>query len=681
MSQERKSPAGGNGRASTTNDSGRCATQHDTTETAQLQRQTVTIPLVVPEALEGIDHWVCWRYAPKPDGGKPDKLPVNPHTGGNAMSNTPSTWADLNTALDHYHAHPDKVSGIGWVPRGTDITAVDLDDCVIDGAPAPWAAHIMRQLDTYAEYSPSGTGLRLFLVGKAPGRRRRHGKIELYDGNSTQYLTFTGNHVPGTPLTVEKRQEQLTWLYDKTFPPKPQRQERPQQTPALVHGTPLAVILQKAFTAKDGAQFQRLWVGDASGHSSQSEADFALVGKLAFWLGPDADAIDSAFRGSGLMRDKWDQRHAGDGRTYGQLTIDNVLAGKTAYWTPPPPKSPGGPKPTARGKVAAQLGAYWPTAEDAETCPLCSAWHPVHRDHGTHIDLRFGHYWCHQRDCPVWQRKRAHDHLACIEDWEAVYLVDLGEDEYDHWRDAVSLKTDHYLAVPVPNDKVEALKADKEQAIKDKDTARIEELEDAIKVEDQCSRVLCFSAVPMLNAIPLDDLQLAIDVMVPAIMAIPARTSDGSHGKRLRKPKKKRAARVAEDAQESPQAAQEPQEQPQWQRGWFGIDTLDNGQLDRILGILARHGIEVKRHRGWYNASIDKDVLPQVARDVRQAMADMGKRLRIDREIDALPKNGHSASISGDLVTIEDHGGGISPAAMTCARQIAVKQHTRLAVV
>jgi len=35
------------------------------------------------------------------------------------------------------------------------------------------------------------------------------------------------------------------------------------------------------------------------------------------------------------MRPKWDERHRADGATYGQMTIEVALAGRTEFYTPP----------------------------------------------------------------------------------------------------------------------------------------------------------------------------------------------------------------------------------------------------------------------------------------------------------------------------------------------------------
>ena len=51
-----------------------------------------------PKELKGKKQWVCWRFEPDLNGGKPKKVPINPITGKGAMSNNPDTWTDYETA-------------------------------------------------------------------------------------------------------------------------------------------------------------------------------------------------------------------------------------------------------------------------------------------------------------------------------------------------------------------------------------------------------------------------------------------------------------------------------------------------------------------------------------------------------------------------------------------------------
>jgi len=60
----------------------------------------------------------------------------------------------------------------------------------------------------------------------------------------------------------------------------------------------------------------------------------ALCALLAFWTGGDGQRIDRLFRQSGLMREKWDERHYADGSTYGEVTIERVLASADEFYDP-----------------------------------------------------------------------------------------------------------------------------------------------------------------------------------------------------------------------------------------------------------------------------------------------------------------------------------------------------------
>ena len=301
-----------------------------TTATAIEQRRTVAPQLFLPQRLEAVRQWVCWRYEER--DGKATKVPVNPRTGGNASSTNPETWGGIDDALRHYHQNPVRVSGIGYVLAPCDdVIGVDLDHCITaTGTLEPWAAAIVAKLDSYAEISPSGAGLRIFLQGQLPEGGRKRGNVEMYDRG--RFLTVTGNHVEGTPLEVNERQAAIDALHAEVFADR--RPAAPDRTAAA---QPVSLadadLLAKARAAKDGRLFSALWDGDASGYPSKSEADLALCNLLAFWTGNDSKRIDQLFRQSGLYRPKWDERHAADGRTYGERTCDRATD-RTDVYTP-----------------------------------------------------------------------------------------------------------------------------------------------------------------------------------------------------------------------------------------------------------------------------------------------------------------------------------------------------------
>lgn len=92
-------------------------------------------------------------------------------------------------------------------------------------------------------------------------------------------------------------------------------------------------LLDKARRA--GPSLDVLYRGDWQGrYPSQSEADLALCSKLTFWFQKDAVCIDRIFRQSSLFRAKWDEKHFGDGSTYGQMTVEMAISGRRDVYVP-----------------------------------------------------------------------------------------------------------------------------------------------------------------------------------------------------------------------------------------------------------------------------------------------------------------------------------------------------------
>jgi putative DNA primase/helicase len=173
----------------------------------------------IPDDLKARDKWVLWK-AESPEGGdekKPTKIPYSLR-GRRARVNDPQTWGSFEQCYARYSKNS-RYDGIGFVfSSDDDIIGIDLDHCrdVASGQITPRARKIITDLNSYAEVSVSGAGVHIILKGKIPGRSRRRGGIEMYD--SGRFFVMTGEHVDGTPLTVERRQHELNELYKEIFP-------------------------------------------------------------------------------------------------------------------------------------------------------------------------------------------------------------------------------------------------------------------------------------------------------------------------------------------------------------------------------------------------------------------------------------------------------------------------------
>ena len=289
----------------------------------------------IPNELKICPNWICWKAVPQPRPDDPDhigKIPINPHTGGNAQSNNPDTWSDFDTAVKAAEQFPG--GGIGFMFGNSPYFGVDIDKVepeireFLDGG-SGIVTEFIHALQSYAELSPSGKGIHIICRGSLPKGGRRRGCVEMYD--SGRFFTVTGNGFGGYS-DIRDSTEAIKPLHEKYLGgARTEPAQRIMQTSPLP-GT-VSEVLAAASRAKNGSRFQALYAGNFSEYNSQSEADMAFCNMLAFWTGRNAGLMDEIFRQSGLMRDKWDRRQSGS--TYGALTIQKAIEECTQVYQPP----------------------------------------------------------------------------------------------------------------------------------------------------------------------------------------------------------------------------------------------------------------------------------------------------------------------------------------------------------
>lgn len=288
-------------------------------------------------------QWVCWKYVER--DGKQTKCPINPTKGGAASSTDPATWSTFELAVAALRRCPG-LDGVGFVfTAGDPFAGIDLDNCLdaATGEVKPWARTILDQFDSYSEISPSGKGVKVFIRGAKSGSRCKigyeDGAVEMYDRD--RFFTVTGQRLPGVPADMEERQTQCDAVYDLFFGSgRSTKRSPPPRADASNNGRVHLddeIIRLATQSRRSGAKFAALWSGCWNDFfSSHSEADSSVVFTLAFYT-KDAGQIDRIFRRSGLMRDKWNERHGQ--QTYGEMTIANALATVTEQYKARKPRS------------------------------------------------------------------------------------------------------------------------------------------------------------------------------------------------------------------------------------------------------------------------------------------------------------------------------------------------------
>ena len=242
--------------------------------------------MTIPE-LQEQKRWVLWKL--ETVHGKQTKVPYQ-QNGRKAMANKPATLSTFAECA----AVASEFSGIGVV-LGDGVWGCDIDACcdAVTGKFSAESREIVIGLDTYGEYSPSGTGCHLLGLGTLPGpgiKKPFPGCKAVEIKSEGFYFTYTARHLSKTPFELMDRQEQVTKLYNRIS------QSSGKQTLAVA--VPIA----------EEEKFQKLWAGDMSAYNNDhSSTDFALCILLAKKHGCNAFKIDTEFRKSGLYRDKWER--------------------------------------------------------------------------------------------------------------------------------------------------------------------------------------------------------------------------------------------------------------------------------------------------------------------------------------------------------------------------------------
>jgi hypothetical protein len=287
----------------------------------------------IPEELKQLKQWVLWKieFEQKGKEKKPKKKPKRVDTLKNASTTKENTWSSFEDAVTAYENNKGYVDGIGFVFTDNDpFVGIDLDDVIIDGIIEPYAQEIIREVDSYTEYSPSGQGVHVFVKGEKFQNIQKD--IEIF--NRSKFLTVTGNHLSETPLKIREidiRNIPCAEKYLKEGNRPTIKKEKKVNKDIDLDGLSKeeVEILEEL---KINSLFNDLYYeGKLDKYQGdQSRGDLALCNMLVHSCG-DEVIVDKLFRRSKLYRNKWDEIHSADGKTYGEMTIEKAFSQEDLY--------------------------------------------------------------------------------------------------------------------------------------------------------------------------------------------------------------------------------------------------------------------------------------------------------------------------------------------------------------
>jgi len=326
----------------------------------------------LPQALAPLaqfNQWVLWISSPDPKRpGKTNKFPINPMTGdpkdGYVVdAHDHKHWMTCEQAFQLFPNS--RAAGIGFVFTESDpFFFIDIDDA-FDGS--NWSDISQELGNRFAgaaiELSSSGKGAHIFgTCNPIPhGCKNKPLGLELY--TSGRFVALTGNQTTGDAFHYCG--DAFSQVVADYFPPRTTEWTEEacdgwsgyEDDDALVNK---ALNSQSAGSAfGDRASFADLWnmnedvlatafpTNNDVDSWGRSEAEAALCSHLAFWTGRNCARIDTLFRASALMRDKWERED------YARGTILLACSGTSDVYDAGGGASedllPGAVKPTAEG--------------------------------------------------------------------------------------------------------------------------------------------------------------------------------------------------------------------------------------------------------------------------------------------------------------------------------------------
>lgn len=287
----------------------------------------------IPAELKQLKRWGVYKKIWKPERKKFTKIPIDPMTGNGGKTNDESTWTDFKTALAAVSRL--NLDGLAFYFKPPYI-GIDVDNVADDieefthGDTDNIVSDFMKHTNSYSEISLSGKGLHIIVKGTINGEKRRHKNCEMYEDG--RFFAMTGNFF-GNPDNNLIREVNVDYLYKKYIEPESKVVDLFHSSTVKANDLATNDIIKAAATSRSGERFQRLYRGEWEGlYSSQSEADMSFANDLAFWTAKDFGKMDEIFRSSGLMRDKYDEKHGKT--TYGVGLLNKAIADTSRTYQP-----------------------------------------------------------------------------------------------------------------------------------------------------------------------------------------------------------------------------------------------------------------------------------------------------------------------------------------------------------
>lgn len=278
----------------------------------------------LPPEVKKLKHFLIFKFGPaKKEGGKPAKIPY--YADGRVRKEDHGSGADRDrlvgfaTAIRAFQ-ETRGAAGIGLATlNDSNLTVVDIDRCVSDNGDLNELAQTLLSWNTYTEYSPSGTGLRMLFFGNM-GTNAKNNKAGLELFCTKGYATLTGRSYHPRPraivaLTDEQKAELRKYLELK--PTRAKVEDLSSLPSALTDSRIRDVVKALKHVHPDCGYDEWIMVGQAlhSGNPSPDGQGFKLWYKWS--RSQDSDKFSRTSEEE--MLEKWEGFERGKGITLASI--------------------------------------------------------------------------------------------------------------------------------------------------------------------------------------------------------------------------------------------------------------------------------------------------------------------------------------------------------------------------
>lgn len=267
-----------------------------------------------PDGLRGLQGWLIWRFEQQGGEAKPRKVPYYVAGGRRrGVNGRPEDRAQL-VSFDAARAAAARRGfdgvGLALLPDWG-LVALDFDDVVGAAGVRPDVLDLVAE--TYAEFSPSGKGVRAFFYGDLGNHKDKGAPFGFETFSTRGFVTFTGNalpHVADLELVGEQIVPVTTHVRDLCARRFGQHQALGDDDPLMSYSPPLGLTeaqLLEALDVLDPAMPHDRWlaVGMALHHET---------GGAGFHLWDEWSSAADNYPGSEVLARRWDSFGSAGGK-------------------------------------------------------------------------------------------------------------------------------------------------------------------------------------------------------------------------------------------------------------------------------------------------------------------------------------------------------------------------------